>query len=405
MTFPRHTRRKFLAAAGAMAVAGPDIRSFGASQQDDASSLVKGKDNRLLVLKKYPAVFETPLNLLAEQAITPKSLLFVRNNQQPEDTATVGPSSHTNWNVKLSGGITQEVSVSLAQLDEMEMTEYEMVLQCSGNGRSLFSKAAQTNGTQWGKGGMGNVRFAGVRLIKVLENSNLGIDPAVQFINASGADSPENGKEDFLHSLPIHDVLNRSILALYLNGERLPAIHGGPVRLITPGVYATMHMKWLSELRFVTDESTNHNHVPRYRVPHRPIMPGSEYDFKLQNSSFNWNMKTKSVLLTPGDEDRLRSGPTIIKGVAFNDGQASIASVILSFDHGQSWQQATLMPHTSKYGWTRFRLQKNFSAGRKSIWCRAIDSHGRSQPLEGSVAWNPSGYEWNGIEKITVNVG
>ena len=190
MTFARHTRREFLAAAGAMAVAGSGTPSFGAFQQDDASMLIKGKDKRLLVLKKYPAVFETPLNLLADQALTPKNLLFVRNNQQPEDTATVAPSSHTDWAIKLSGGTSREVSVSLAQLREMDMTDYEMVLQCSGNGRSLFSKAALTNGTQWGKGGMGNVRFAGVRLSKVLEANGVEIDAATQFINASGADDP-----------------------------------------------------------------------------------------------------------------------------------------------------------------------------------------------------------------------
>lgn len=404
MTTVRHTRRNFLAATGAMAIASSGANSFGAYQQDDASTLIKGKDKRLLVLKKFPAVLETPLNLLADQSLTPKSLLFVRNNQQPDDAATVAPSSHTEWNVNFSGGINREVNISLAQLREMETTEYEMVLQCSGNGRALFSKAAQTNGTQWGKGGMGNVRIAGVRLSKVLENSDVEIDKATQFINALGADDPLDGKEDFLHSLPVDEVLNRSILALSLNGEPLPAIHGGPVRLITPGVYATMHVKWLSELRFVTDESTNHNHVPRYRVPHRPIKPGSEYDFSLQNSSFNWNMKTKSVLLSPADGDVLRSGPTTVKGVAFNDGQAKITSVLLSFNHGQSWQQAKLVPSASSYGWTRFQLRKNLSAGQHSIWCRAIDSHGRSQPLEGSVAWNPSGYEWNGIEKITVNV-
>lgn len=404
MTAVRHTRRNFLAATGAMAIASSGAKSFGAYQQDDASTLIKGKDRRLLVLKKFPAVFETPLNLLADRSVTPKSLLFVRNNQQPEDAATVAPSSHTDWKVKFSGGINREFSTSLSQLREMEMTEYEMVLQCSGNGRALFSKAAETSGTQWGKGGMGNVRFSGVRLSKVLENNGVDIDAATQFINASGADDPEDGKEDFLHSLPIDEVLNRSILALHMNGELLPAIHGGPVRLITPGVYATMHMKWLSEVSFVTDESTNYNHVPRYRVPHRPIKPGSEYDFSLQNSRFNWNMKTKSVLLSPTTGDQLRPGPTTVKGVAFNDGQANITSVILSFDHGQSWQQAALMPSAGSYGWTRFRLEKNFSAGQHSIWCRAIDSHGRSQPLEGSIAWNPSGYEWNGIEKITVNV-
>ena len=405
MTFSRQDRRHFLAAAGALAFAGSSGRAISASfQQEDASTLIKGKDKRLLVLKKFPAVFETPLKLLAERPLTPSSLLFVRNNQQPDDAATLAPSAHTKWPVKLTGAINRHVTVSLAQLRDMEMTEYEMVLQCSGNGRALFSRAAETSGTQWGRGGFGNVLFAGVSLSKVLEKSGVDVDRSVRFVNASGADNPEAGKEDFLHSLPIDEVLNRSILAVTLNGKPLPAIHGGPVRLMTPGVYATMNMKWLSELNFVADESTNENHVPRYRVPHKPILPGAEYSFTLQNSSYNWDMKTESVLLSPNDGDTLRPGPTAIKGVAFNDGRAAITAVILSFDHGQSWQQAALTPTASLYGWTQFQLQRNLSAGQHSIWCRAIDAYGRSQPLEGSIAWNPRGYEWNGIEKITVDV-
>lgn len=407
MTEKRHTRRNFLAVAGTLAAASSARTGFALPvyQQEDASTLVTGKDKRLLVLKKFPAVFETPLPLLAENSVTPKSLLFVRNNQQPDDAATLAPSAQSQWSVKLTGGISKSVTVSLQQLRDMEMTEYEMVLQCSGNGRALFSKAAQTSGTQWGRGGVGNVRFAGVRLSTVLEKNGIEIDDSVRYVNASGADEALPGKEDFLHSLPIDDVLNRSIIALDLNGEPLSAIHGGPLRLITPGVYATMNMKWLSELNFVGEESTNYNHVPRYRVPASPIKPGAEYDFTLQNSRFNWNMKVKSVVLTPNDGDRLRPGMTTIKGVAFNDGNAKISEVFLSTDQGQAWQRAALTHSDSLYGWTQFQLQKELSAGRHSIWCRAIDAYGRTQPQDGSIAWNPRGYEWAGIEKITVDVG
>ena len=307
--------------------------------------------------------------------------------------------------MELKGSLNKSVTVSLQQLREMEMTEYEMVLQCSGNGRALFSKTAQTSGTQWGRGGVGNVRFAGVLLSTVLEKNGIDIDNSVRYVNASGADQALPDKEDFMHSLPIDAVLNRSIIALDLNGEPLSAIHGGPLRLITPGVYATMNLKWLSELNFVGEESTNYNHVPRYRVPASPIKPGSKYDFTLQNSRFNWNMKVKSVVLSPNDGDKLRPGMTTIKGVAFNDGNAKISEVFLSTDHGQSWQRAALTQSDSLYGWTQFQLQKKLPVGRHSIWCRAIDAYGRTQPSDGSIAWNPRGYEWAGIEKITVDVG
>ena len=260
------SRRQFLAASGAVAMAGSSSGKMSFAQADDASSLIQGKDKRMLVLKKFPAVLETPLELLTENQLTPKSLLFVRNNQQPEDSATLAPSPSKEWTVNLTGDLNRRLSVSLAQLREMEMTEYEMVLQCSGNGRSLFSEAAQTSGTQWGKGGVGNVRFAGVKLSTVLEKNGIEIGKNVRFVTASGDDQPLPDKEDFLHSLPVTEVVNNSILALDLNGEPMSAIHGGPIRLITPGIYATMNVKWLSELDFVSEESSNYNHVPRYRV-------------------------------------------------------------------------------------------------------------------------------------------
>jgi sulfite oxidase len=402
----RHSRRNFLAAASALAIAGPNATAlpWTPTQQEDASALIAGKDKRLLVLKKFPAVFETPLPLLTENFITPKSLLFIRNNQQPDDAATCAPSVHTDWSVNFTGGINKQLTVSLQQLREMEITEYEMVLQCSGNGRSLFSKAAQTNGTQWGRGGVGNVRFAGVRLSTVFEKNGIEIDPSVRYVTAAGADEALPGKEKFLHSLPLGDVLNRSIIALDLNGEPLSAIHGGPLRLITPGIYATMNMKWLNELNFVGKESTNHNHAVRYRVPNERIQPGDAYDFTLENSKYNWSMKVKSIVLTPNEGDTLRPGMTTIKGVAFNDGMTKITEVFVSINEGQTWQRAQLTPSNSLYGWTQFSLQQNLPAGKHAIWCRAIDAYGRTQPNEGSIVWNPSGYEWNGIEKICVDV-
>lgn len=398
------SRRQFLAASGALAMASGSLGKSAFAQAEDASSLIKGKDKRLLVLKPFPAVLETPLELLTENQLTPKSLLFVRNNQQPEDSATLAPSPSKEWTVNFTGDLNRKLSVSLAELREMEMTEYEMVLQCSGNGRSLFSKAAQTSGTQWGKGGVGNVRFAGVRLSTVLEKNGIEIGKNVRFANASGDDQPLPGKEDFLHSLPVTELMNRSILALDLNGEPLSAIHGGPIRLITPGIYATMNVKWLSELDFVSEESSNYNHVPRYRVPNQSIAPGEQYDFTLENSRYNWAMKIKSIVLTPGDGATLSAGSTMVKGVAFNDGLAGISSVYVSVDKGQSWTKAALSHSDSRYGWTQFEIPVELTAGKQSIWCRAIDAFGRTQPKEGSLAWNPRGYEWNGIEKIDVDV-
>jgi DMSO/TMAO reductase YedYZ molybdopterin-dependent catalytic subunit len=79
------------------------------------------------------------------------------------------------------------------------------------------------------QGGVGNVRFAGVPLAAVLQKYNVRVDPQVKYVTAEGHDLPKGlEKPDFEHSLPVADVLEKSILALKLNGRAYPACTVGP---------------------------------------------------------------------------------------------------------------------------------------------------------------------------------
>jgi len=401
-------RRTFLTQAGglwlASAAAGP-LTALGADEAATPDALIPGKDPRLEVLVANPAVFETPLPLLAASSVTPVELLFVRNNQQLASDATMDPVPVGGWTIALGGLAEPQRSFAASLLAECPVTEYEMVLQCSGNGRSLFSRASPTNGTQWGRGGMGNVRLSGPRLATVMDRLQVKIDPRTRYLTTEGRDPALPDKEDFEHSLPVDDVLQHAILATHLNGQPLPAIHGGPVRLVTPGVYATMHIKWLKRLRFERDETRNYNQIPRYRVPRQPIAPGTKIEYTFANSRFNWRMNVKSVILLPTPGRQLAPGRCNVQGVAFNDGGCRIDSVLVSTDQGQSWGRAALQRPASNYAWTTWRLPIEAAPGPLTIWSRAVDAWGRSQPLDGAVAWNPSGYEWNGVDKVDVSVG
>lgn len=365
----------------------------------DAAKLVAGKDKRMIVLVDNPAVLETPLPLLNEKHITPAELLFVRNNQQPKEMATLAGIDQPNWDIDIAGK-----KITLSQLRDMPQTSFEMVLQCSGSGRSLFSRDAQTKGTQWGRGGMGCVKFGGVMLHEVAQKLGVEVTAKQKFMLAEGKDEALPEKEDFLHTLPTDQVLKRSFLAISMNDEPLPGIHGGPIRLITPGVYGTMQIKWLGKLDFLSEETTNYNHVPRYRVPNSPIKPGNDYKFTLANSSYNWDMKVKTVVLHPTENGKVSAGTIKIQGVAFNDGSAPIETVLVSVNQGRTWVKAALKKPDSKFSWTHFETPVMLQAGQAEVWTRAVDGLGRSQPLNGSVAWNPRGYEWNGVEKIKLEV-
>jgi sulfite oxidase len=404
--FQRVDRRRFLqfsAAYGAAAVA--SRTNIGWSADADAAQLVIGKDARLIVHNTKVLEIETPLELLRDQRLTPKNLLFVRNNQELPGSRTIKPAAADDWQFQIIGMVENPRTVRLEKLRDMDETEVEMVLQCSGNGRARFSETAPAKGSPWKEGAVGNVRFSGVKLKTLFDSLDLGLSPDARYLTAEGKDGPPKPDDaDFEHSIPLDDALARSIVAVRMNGEPIPAVHGGPVRLITPGYYGTMQIKWLSRLRLETRETFNHHQRRRYRTPREPIAPGSDFNYDFDNSDPNWRMRIKSIIFTPLDGERLASGEAAVRGVAFNDGDVKIDAVELSTDDGRSWQQTKLERPESPYAWYQWTSKLTLKKGRHHIMARAVDALGRTQPLDGSIGWNPAGYGWSGVQRVEVEV-
>ena len=364
---------------------------------------IKGIDPRMEVMSAEPLVLSTPVPLLAENRITDKKHIFVRNIQDFAEGMTMEPLPLEGWEIELTGLIKPfRLVIRGEDLPKMKQVEYEMILQCSGNGRNEYGGI---KGTPWDQGGVANVRFSGVPIKAILEKHNVEVDPQVKYITAGGHDGPQGlEKPDFEHSIPVADVLERGILALKLNGEPIPGIHGGPVRLVIPGLFGTMQVKWLASLRFETAESPNFYHATEYRMPHTRLKPGEKFKFTLENSRPTWDIRLMSYILEPAPGAELKAGPVTIKGVAYNDGKAPVESVLVSVDRGKSWQPAKFEVPESPYAWYQWNIQTTLKAGTHEIWARATDALGRSQPLDGKIFWNPNGYEWTGVFKCQVTV-
>jgi sulfite oxidase len=400
------SRRHFLAAGGLSTAAlflAPRARAAEAARQPSADTLIAGKDKRLIVHKAAPLEIETPLDLLGAHPLTPQEILFVRNNQQPSWALTLKPAEAKNWTLEVAGLIEYPRTITLSSLAQLPQVEQEMVLQCSGNGRALFSKAAPAKGSPWDQGAVANVRFRGVSLRAVLDKLDVHPHPSVRYLTAEGSDRPAiETDSDFEHSIPIADALDRSLLALELNGQPLAAVHGGPLRLVTPGYYGTMHVKWLSRLRLEAQETFNHHQVKRYRTPLRPIEPGSKFEYGLDNSEPNWGMRIKSVIFSPFDGQQVKAGRVTVRGAAWNDGMAKIDAVECSYDGGRRWERADLDVPASRYAWYPWQAEIGLGAGKHTILCRAVDALGRTQPLDGSIDWNPAGYAWHGVHRVSI---
>ena len=397
------SRRRFL---GMMAAAGAltrGARPVGAQSTSDADRFLStlGKDKRLIVHNSRPGVIETPMELLREHALTPKELLFIRNNQVMPGALTLDPYSPEGWKTELTGLVDRPRTLRFEDLAGYDTAEVEAVLQCSGNGRSFFAGSVKTRGTQWARGGVGNVRWRGVRLRDVVERLGTKIDPAARFVAAEGVDPPAaSGTADFEHSLPLADVLESALLATQMNGEPIPALHGGPLRLIVPGYFGTMNIKWLQKLRFEANESNNRHHALRYRTFVDVIAPGSEAKIDPLRTAPTWRQTIKSIVWDPIEGERLAAGRHDISGAAWNDGRSEIVSVEVSIDQGANWRRAEVDKPAGPYAWHPWKASVELTAGPVEIWARAADALGNTQPLDGSVYWNPSGYEWYGVDKV-----
>ena len=91
----------------------------------------------------------------------------------------------------------------------------QMVLECAGNGRSLFEP--QVGGTQWIRGAVGCAEWTGVRLRDVLESAGLR-DSAV-YVALYGEDAAPEGGEPFSRGIPIAKALDEhTLIAFAING-------------------------------------------------------------------------------------------------------------------------------------------------------------------------------------------
>jgi DMSO/TMAO reductase YedYZ molybdopterin-dependent catalytic subunit len=183
-----------------------------------------------------------------------------------------------------------------------------------------------------------------------------------------------------------------------MNGEPLPREHGGPVRLVVPGWSGHNWIKWLRRITLAPEEAPGFYMQTGYRLPKVPLPPGvNPKPSDLEPVTY---LNVKSLIAAPARERALRSGPFEVRGVAWT-GRGLVNRVEIAVDHG-AWQRANLVGPEHEGSWRQWRFAWNAQPGRNTIQARATDSSGATQPL--ATPWNKSGYLWNGIDEVTVEV-
>ena len=360
-----------------------------------------GKNEGLVVLGDRPLVAETPESLLDDDT-TPIEKFYIRNNGQiPEET-----KDPDKWKITIDGEVNNQLEVTLGELKQKyKAVTQRMVLECGGNGRAAFSPPAR--GNQWTNGGAGCAAWTGVRLADVLKTA--GLKPSAKYTAHYSADLHLSGNPNtpsLSRGVRIEKAMDANTLIVWgMNGQPLPNIHGGPVRLIVPGWAGSASQKWLTRITIRDKEHDGPGMTEfSYRVAIKPMVPGDKGDPK--NFRILESMPVRSIITNPANGSKLAAGTKELKlrGASWA-GDLTVKQVDISTDFGATWQRAKLEKPKNKYDWQRFSATLKLpSDGYFEIWARATDSNGAMQPHQAGF-WNPQGYGGNAMHRIAVLVG
>jgi DMSO/TMAO reductase YedYZ molybdopterin-dependent catalytic subunit len=142
-----------------------------------------------------------------------------------EATPTI---STEKWTFTIDGMVSTPMTWTWDEIQALPRSRYEGAIHCV---------------TTWSKFGM---TFDGVSVDTLLDSVD--IDPEAGFVLA-------RSHTGYTTNLPLADVTGGQAWVVWdVGGQPLPAVHGGPARLLVPHLYFWKSAKWVSGLTLMADE-------------------------------------------------------------------------------------------------------------------------------------------------------
>ncbi|MGE8637029.1 MAG: molybdopterin-dependent oxidoreductase [Achromobacter sp.] len=344
-----------------------------------------------------PPQLETPFEVFNDSVITPNDAFFVRYHLGNIPTA-IDPAT---YRLRVGGLVGTPLDLSLTDLKQQFGAPVELVAvtQCSGNSRGFFEP--RVGGGQLGNGAMGNARWVGIPLKRILEKA--GIQAGARQISFEGLDRPVlPGTPEFVKALDAAHALDGDVMLAYsMNGADLPLLNGYPVRLVVPGYYGTYWVKHLADIKVLNTEFDGFWMQKAYRIPDNdcactPVGKAPEKTRPI--GRYN----VRSFITSLADGARVTKGQRVpVRGIAF-DGGRGIRDVQFSADGGKTWRAASLGEDLGRYSFREWHADFTpEQAGAYILKVRATNTAGETQPLD--PLWNPSGYMRNVVETVRVD--
>jgi len=331
---------------------------------------------------------EMPMDQL-NSCITPTKNFFVRNNLlMPEIDLD-------RWRLRISGEVEKPLEFTFGDLRQLSTASVANTLECAGNGRAFFDP--QIKAVPWRRGGVGNAVFRGPRMRDLLEKA--GLKSTARHVAFKGLDVVPAGAQEFIRSIPLDKALDpATLVASDMNDQPLTPAHGFPARALVPGWVGSCSIKWLCEIRVLSEEFNGFYMKSAYRLPPPGSSPRESRTEALKS------LIVKSIIAHPAENSTVvlpPSGVITVSGAAWA-GERKIKKIEISMDGARAWSPATFDSEKAKYAWRLWKYDWRPRPGAYVIQSRATDDAGHVQPAH--PRWNASGYLWNATDRVRVTV-
>jgi DMSO/TMAO reductase YedYZ molybdopterin-dependent catalytic subunit len=243
------------------------------------------------------------------------------------------------WRLEVTGAVDRPHTYEFGELSSLPPVEQVQTLECISN--------------PVGGGLMSNAEWTGVPLRSLIEAARPNSEAKRVVLHAS---------DGYVHVLPLAKAMEPTTLVAYrMNGVPLPHRHGYPARVLVPGTYGEVSVKWVDRIELTAEPVEGYYE----RQGWKPffVQTTSRFDRPRKRAAFS-----------------LRSTPVVeLGGVAFA-GDRGISGVEVSVDGGATWMEAGLDYAPSPLAWALWSSTwRPERPGEYLLSVRATDGRGMVQ--------------------------
>ena len=293
--------------------------------------------------------------LAAERSLAVGSIEpLLSENHYTVDINTIDPTvDRDSWTLSVTGEVDEEVELDYEDLRNLPAENRFSTLRCVGD--SLNGKKMDT------------AIWTGVPVSEVLEQAGPDSDCGCVMLRAA---------DDFYQEFPL-SALEDGLLAFGMNGQTIPRGHGYPVRVLVPGHWGEVNVKWVTEIEILEREAEGY--------------------WEKRGWHGTGPVHTVAKLWDGDDLDGIvhRDDGTIqLAGHAYA-GTRGIDRVEVSTDGGDTWTDAELTePLPGNDVWRQWSHTYDPPESEHEVVVRAVDSEGALQTEQEAGAYPNGATGW-----------